>query len=64
MKTKREEILCHFVGEITARAFVKDQERDAEAEFEHLMEAVTCAQGVILRAVPHLVVCYVWPRFG
>jgi len=63
-RTSRSAIGCHFVGEITARAFVKDQDKDPEAQFRKLLEVFVKTQGVISRAIVLLIYCYVWPRFG
>lgn len=57
-------VACHFAGEITARAFVKNQEEDPVQQFERLMEVVSEVQGVALQAIPHLIANYIWSRFG
>jgi hypothetical protein len=63
-ETARERIDCHFVGEITARAFLRDQSKDPEVEFKKLMDVVSGVHKVVLDAIPWLIARYVWPRFG
>jgi hypothetical protein len=55
---------CHFVGELTARAFVKHADKDPEAQFRKLMDVVMEAHRVVLQCVPRLINSYIWPRFG
>ena len=55
---------CHFVGEITARAFITDREKNPEEEFRKLLKVFVRAQGVISKAIVYLIYCYIWPRLG
>ncbi len=64
LRKPRQIIDCNFVGEITARAFVENRDKDPEEEFHKLLKVFVRAQGVISKAIVYLIYCYVWPRLG
>lgn len=54
-----------FVGEITARAFLRHLPgQDAEDKFRGLLKKVKEAQRLTTRAISKLINFYLWPRFG
>lgn len=64
LRKPRQIIDCNFVGEITARAFVQDRDKNPEEEFRKLVKVFVRAQEAISKAIVYLIYGYVWPRLG
>jgi hypothetical protein len=54
-----------FVGEITARAFLRHLSgNDTQEKLRNLLQKVNDAQNLATRAISKLLKFYIWPRFG
>jgi len=64
-KTGTRIFIPHFVGEITARAFVRSLEGDTVEDcYRDLMQRTVDAYRLAARSVTHLINFYIWDRFG
>lgn len=63
--SKGSQYIIHFVGEITARAFLRHLPGgNIDEKYRHLLERVRDGQIHGIEAVKDVIRCYLWPRFG
>lgn len=61
---KTRDVICHFVGELTARAFVPEPEKPPEPQLEELMKITRGGMTLLSHALQLLIAQHVVPQFG